>query len=147
MPKSRSCAGKEAHDPNHDRDRGNRRANDRILLKFVLNQEPPVIQTPFGPVVSQAPTGQPHTTVTQDSLDADVISRVLPDYPPLAQQARIQGVVVLEAVINPQGTVENIKIVTGHRLLIQATIEAVKQWIYRPQPSEVTARILINFTF
>ncbi|PYS43279.1 MAG: hypothetical protein DMG14_01380, partial [Acidobacteria bacterium] len=100
-------------------------------------------QTPFGP--QAAPT--PHADVTQDFLVADLVSRVLPAYPPLAVQARIQGVVVLEADIGTQGTVEDVRIVTGHPLFRQVTIDAVKQWVYRPQANPVTTRILINFRF
>ena len=72
--------------------------------------------------------------------------------PALAKQARIQGVVVLEAEISKEGTIDNLKVVTGHPLLIQAAIDAVKQWRYKPtllngEPVPVVTTITVNFAF
>jgi len=85
-------------------------------------------------------------------IAANLISQVEPVYPELARQARIQGVVVLEAEISREGTVENLKVVTGHPLLTQAAIDAVKQWRYKPimlngQPVPVVTTITVNFAF
>ena len=55
-----------------------------------------------------------------------------PVYPPLAKQARIQGVVLLEAKISKEGTIDNLRVISGHPLLTQAAIDAVKQWQYKP---------------
>jgi protein TonB len=71
-------------------------------------------------------------------------------YPPLAKQARIQGVVVLEAIINKQGSVENLRVINGHPLLIQSALDAVKQWKYKPtllngEPVEVVTQVTVNF--
>lgn len=79
------------------------------------------------------------------------ISRPQPIYPPLAKQARIQGVVRLEAQISKQGTIENLKVVSGHPLLVQSALDAVRQWRYRPtvlnnEPVEVITTIDVNFT-
>jgi protein TonB len=63
---------------------------------------------------------------------AAAISQVTPNYPAVAKEAGIQGVVVLEAEISKQGAVENPTVITGHPPLIQAAIHAVKQWRYRP---------------
>lgn len=81
-----------------------------------------------------------------------MIRQVKPVYPPLAKQARIQGVVVLEAVISKQGTIDNLRVITGHPLLIQSAIDAVKQWQYKPtllngEPVEVVTTITVNFAF
>lgn len=81
-----------------------------------------------------------------------MITQVKPAYPPLARQARIQGVVVLEAEISKQGTIENLRVITGHPLLIQSAIDAVKQWRYKPtllnnEPVEVITTITVNFAF
>jgi TonB family protein len=83
---------------------------------------------------------------------ANLLQQVRPVYPPLAKQARIQGVVVLEAVISKEGTIDNLKVITGHPLLIQAAIDAVKQWRYKPtmlngEPVEVVTTITVNFAF
>lgn len=79
-----------------------------------------------------------------------MIRQVKPPYPPLAKQARIQGTVVLEAIINKQGSVENLRVLTGHPLLIQSALDAVKQWKYKPtllngEPVEVVTQVTVNF--
>jgi protein TonB len=57
---------------------------------------------------------------------------VPPVYPSLASKARISGVVVLEATLTAQGTVEEIRVISGHPLLVEAAIACVKQWQYEP---------------
>ena len=78
-------------------------------------------------------------------------SKVAPVYPPQARQAKIQGQVVLQAVIAPNGTMQEVKAISGHPMLIQAAIDAVKQWAYEPtvvngQPVSVATQISVNFT-
>ena len=80
-----------------------------------------------------------------------LVHQVKPAYPPLAVQARIQGTVVLQAVIARDGTVRDLRVVSGHPLLVQAAMEAVKQWRYKPyllndQPVDVDTQINVNFT-
>ena len=80
-----------------------------------------------------------------------LIRQVRPQYPLLAQQARIQGMVVLQAVIGKDGTVQDLRVVRGHPLLTGAAIAAVKQWLYRPyylndEPVTVDTQINVNFT-
>jgi protein TonB len=79
------------------------------------------------------------------------ISRPQPIYPPLAKQARISGTVRLEALISKQGTIESLRVIQGHPLLVQAALDAVRQWRYRPtvlngEPVEVQTTIDVNFT-
>lgn len=74
-----------------------------------------------------------------------------PVYPPLAKQARIQGVVKLNAVISKEGAIEQLTVVSGHPLLIPSALEAVKKWRYKPtllnsEPVEVVTQIDVNFT-
>ena len=57
---------------------------------------------------------------------------VPPTYPPTAQQARIQGVVVLECTISPEGKVVSVTPLRGHALLTEAAVDAVRQWEYTP---------------
>lgn len=57
---------------------------------------------------------------------------VPPIYPPIASRARVSGIVVLEATLTMQGTVEAIRVISGHPLLTQAAIDCVKQWRYEP---------------
>jgi protein TonB len=65
--------------------------------------------------------------------------------PPLARQARIQGVVVLDLTVGSEGIVDNIRVISGHPLLIQAAIDAVKQWQYAPQPEAASTTATFNF--
>jgi protein TonB len=72
-------------------------------------------------------------------------------YPPLAKQARISGTVKLAAVIAKDGTIQDLKVISGHPLLIPSALEAVKQWVYQPtllngEPVEVSTQIDVNFT-
>jgi TonB family protein len=81
---------------------------------------------------------------------ANVVKTVPPVYPPLARQARIQGKVILDAVIGKDGKVQNATAVSGHALLIQAALDAVRQWEYRPtllngEPVEVSTQVEVTF--
>jgi TonB family protein len=81
----------------------------------------------------------------------NLISKVAVVYPPLAKQARIQGVVHLTTTIGPDGAVENIQVISGHPLLVQSAMEAVKQWVYKPtllngNPVGVITQVDVNFT-
>jgi periplasmic protein TonB len=80
-----------------------------------------------------------------------LVYQLKPIYPRLAMQARIQGTVVLQAVIGKDGIVHDLHVVSGHPMLVPAAIEAVKQWRYRPyllnnEPVEVDTQINVNFT-
>ena len=79
-----------------------------------------------------------------------LVQQVKPHYPPLVVQARIQGTVVLQAVIGKDGKVHELLLVSGHPLLAPAAMEAVKQWRYRPyllngEPVDVDTQINVNF--
>ncbi len=68
-----------------------------------------------------------------------------------SMEARIQGVVVLQAQISKEGNIENLQLISGHPMLAPAAIEAVKQWKYRPyllngEPVEVDTQVQVNFT-
>jgi protein TonB len=75
---------------------------------------------------------------------------VKPIYPPLAIATHTQGAVVLAAVIDRNGTIEKLRVVSGHPLLVRAAIDAASQWRYRPyllngEPLEVETQITVNF--
>ncbi len=81
---------------------------------------------------------------------AKILRQVTPLYPPLARQARVSGVVRLEAVISREGTVESLHVLSGHPLLAPAALDAVRQWLYRPtllngDAVEVLTEIEVNF--
>ena len=92
---------------------------------------------------------KPLRVVSQVEL-ARPIHRVEPMYPTLAKQARISGVVELVGVLGTDGRIHELRVISGHPLLINAAVDAVKQWIYAPtllngQPVEVQAPITVNF--
>ena len=82
---------------------------------------------------------------------ANAISQTPPEYPPLAQAARVQGDVQFDATIGKDGTVQNLHLLSGPPLLIQAAMQAVQHWTYKPtllnnQPVDVNTTITVNFT-
>ena len=81
----------------------------------------------------------------------NLITKVVPKYPPDAKQARIQGTVRFDATIAADGTIKNLDVVSGHPLLVAAALDAVRQWVYKPTllngtPVEVLTVIDVNFT-
>jgi protein TonB len=111
----------------------------------------------IGSVLSSMPTVAPKIATPQRvRVSSGVVSglllrRVNPVYPPLARQARIQGVVLLQAQISKTGDIENLQLISGHPMLAPAAIEAVKQWKYKPyllngEPVEVDTQVQVNFT-
>lgn len=88
--------------------------------------------------------------ISQGVTQGLLTHRVEPSYPALARQARIQGVVVLTAIIDKNGSIQNLQLVSGHPLLAPAAIEAVKQWRYKPfllngQPVEMETTVTVRF--
>src|SRR5277367_2987090 len=82
---------------------------------------------------------------------ASLINRVQPIYPPLARQTRIAGTVRLHAIIGKDGSVQQLEVLSGHPLLVQAALDAVRQWRYRPtllnsEPVEVDTTIDVIFS-
>jgi protein TonB len=82
---------------------------------------------------------------------AKLVNKVTPLYPPLAKQARIQGTVRLQAVIAKDGSVVELQVLAGHPLLVQAALDAVRQWRYHPtllngEPVEVVTTVDVIFT-
>ena len=78
------------------------------------------------------------------------LKNVAPEYPDIAKQARVQGVVILECTISPQGKVTDVKILRGIPLLDQAAVSAVRQWVYTPTllngvPVPVIMTVTVNF--
>lgn len=110
----------------------------------------------IGGIISSTPTAIPHLappTVVRVSSGVSqglLIRKITPTYPPLARQARIQGAVVMEAMISADGSIDNLRVISGHPMLVYAAVEAVKQWRYRPYllngtPVEVQTTIQVNF--
>lgn len=97
------------------------------------------------------PTPDAHPPRVSRVMEGNLIYRVQPQYPALARQARVQGVVVLHAMISREGRIENLQVVSGPPLLVKSAIDAVLQWRYRPyylnnEPVEVETQVTVNFT-
>jgi periplasmic protein TonB len=78
-------------------------------------------------------------------------NEVQPEYPVLAKETRTQGNVVLDCVIDPQGNVTQMRLVSGHPLLVPAALKAVQQWKYQPtllngQPVAVEMKVTVTFS-
>jgi protein TonB len=79
-----------------------------------------------------------------------LIKKVVPIYPAFARQNRISGTVRLRAVVSTEGRIKDIQLVSGEPLLIEAAIQAVRQWVYQPwildgKPVEVNTNIDVSF--
>jgi len=78
------------------------------------------------------------------------LKSVAPEYPEIARQARVQGVVILECTISPEGEITRVTVLRGIPLLDQAAVDAVKQWVYAPtllngEPVSVIMTVTVNF--
>jgi len=102
---------------------------------------PPIVVAPIKPVRVGGAIQEPR-----------IVKLVQPVYPALAARARVTGMVVLEAVVTEAGTVDEIKVISGHPLLVEAAIACVRQWLYEPTllngvpvPVILTAKVSFNF--
>jgi protein TonB len=89
--------------------------------------------------------------ISQGVTKGLLVHRVEPTYPTLARSARVQGEVVLSAVIDTNGQITNLQLVSGHPMLVPAALTAVKEWRYKPyllngQPVEVETTITVIFS-
>ena len=109
--------------------------------------------TPKAPSQPQVPVPSrpvPRIRVYSAQSLTRLIRKVAPKYPPLAVQARIEGIVRYEAVIGANGRILSLEMKSGHPLLVPAATEALKQWVYQPTmvnggPVEVTTSIDVIF--
>lgn len=118
--------------------------------------------TPPQPAIEAAPTGDAQTAANvtsnaaervQMSADASeiVTAPVRPNYPLLARQMKVQGSVILQALIGRDGIIQNLRLVSGPRILASAAEDAVRQWHFKPhyqgsEAVETQAKITVNFT-
>jgi len=115
----------------------------------VASSAPPVT----APVDSAASVTSPAAErVQMSSGSAEVVGQpVKPGYPMLARQMRVQGSVILQALIGRDGTIQNLKVLSGPAILAAAAQEAVRQWHFKPhylgnESVETLANITVNFT-
>ena len=96
------------------------------------------------------PPSVAHRPPVSHMMEGNLIFRVQPGYPVLARQVRVQGPVVLRAMISREGAIENLQVLSGHPMLVRAALDAVRQWRYRPyvlngEPVEVETEVTVNF--
>ena len=112
---------------------------------------PPPPPPPPPKKVEEQSDSSRRANVSGTEQQAKVIRRTTPVYPPLAKQARIQGVVRFRAIISKDGTIKDLSLISGHPLLAPAAMDAVKQWSYQPttingERVEVLTQIDVTFT-
>jgi protein TonB len=103
-----------------------------------------------GLVLAPPPPTATHQPRVSRMMEGNLIHRVQPDYPAPARQVRVQGTVILRAMISREGAIENLQVLSGHPMLVQAAVDAVRQWRYRPymlngEPVEVETQVTVNF--
>lgn len=101
-------------------------------------------------LLAVAGSAQSSKKLSQAEAMAAVVSKTPPEFPVIARQLKIQGVVELEAVIGENGLVEAVNIVSGNPVLTKPAAEAVKKWKFAPQsvdgkPTRATAPVVVSF--
>jgi periplasmic protein TonB len=88
----------------------------------------------LGGVGGAPPPPKPQGRIRQGGMvqAAKLVNKVQPQYPPLARQTRISGTVRLHAIIGKDGSVQSLTLESGHPLLVQSALDAVRQWRYQP---------------
>jgi TonB family protein len=81
----------------------------------------------------------------QDEITRKVKSKIAPTYPELARRMSIAGVVKVQVVVAPNGSVKTTKVVGGHPLLVNAAVDAVKKWRFEPASEETTGVVEFKF--
>ncbi len=114
------------------------------------SQPEPVQQQPVQPQQPEQPAAPKPIRVSAGVVAGQIITHINPVYPEFAKAGHIQGAVVLKAVISKEGTVENLTVISGPLELRSSSLEAVRQWIYKPyllngQPTEVETTITVNY--
>ncbi len=120
--------------------------SNAINVDLSAGSAAPTAQAAPGGVVSATDRVQLSEQTTQ-SVDKSVA----PDYPLLARQMKVQGAVVLQALISREGAIQELQILSGPSILAAAAREAVRQWRFKPyyqngEAVETQARITVNFT-
>ena len=119
------------------------------FLSGAVSVAPPPPPPP-APKVVAAPSGPQQITVGGDVEAAMLLHQVRPVYPAMARAARITGTVRMKAVIGTDGTIKNLTAISGHPMLVDAAMNAVRQWIYKPtildgKLMEVNTEIVVHF--
>ena len=114
------------------------------IADYISNLKPGILPVPKPPIRHEP------IPVVGSLMESKLIHKVNPVYPELARKTHTSGIVVLKGIIDEEGTVTNLVVMSGHPLLVDAAREAVLQWKYSPtilngEPMPVTALIKVSF--
>jgi periplasmic protein TonB len=113
-----------------------------------MERTPPLVEPPRAAPPAQQ---EKHTVkISEGVLEAQLISRIEPQFPSIALQTKTQGTVRLHAIISRDGRITSLDVLSGHPFLVKAALDAVRQWRYRPtllngEPVEVETSITVIF--
>jgi protein TonB len=117
------------------------------IASGIVGGVPGILEGPPPPPVSHEPV-----RIGGQMQAPALLKRVEPIYPPIAQHASIDGVVILNAIVDEHGRVQSVKVLRGHPMLGKAATEAVQQWVYEPlrlngtpTPFELTVSLWFHF--
>ena len=107
-------------------------------------------ETPAPPAATAVVSAADHVQLSQQATQT-ATRTVAPDYPLLARQMKVQGAVVLQALISREGSIQELQVLSGPAILAAAAREAVRQWRFKPyfqngEAIETQAKITVNFT-
>jgi TonB family protein len=113
-----------------------------------IGKTQPFVEPPR--ITSLAQPDRRPVKLSEGVLEAQLISRIEPQYPSLAKQTKTQGTVLLRAIISRDGRIASLTVLSGHPLLVQSALAAVREWRYRPtmlngEPVEVETSITVIF--
>ena len=109
----------------------------------------------MGSVASEEPkqgvTVPLRVRISSGVASALIVKKVAPLYPEKAREEHVEGTVLLHVMIDKEGNVQHVDLISGHPLLAPAAIEAVRQWRYQPyllnnRPVDVDTQVSVNFT-
>ncbi|MGH9502689.1 MAG: energy transducer TonB [Terriglobales bacterium] len=125
-----------------------------VIFRAPPSEAVPGSKKKIGPVETQV-TGTPGSAAASDqrkdpSASSYLLTKVVPEYPEEAKQQRLQGPVVMNVLVASDGSVHELKVISGDPQLAQAAAHAVRQWRFRPhlfkgKPAEFETRITVNF--
>jgi protein TonB len=121
-------------------------ANGSRIIEDLVNKEPLKLPRP------EPPQRRALIPVGGQIQESKLVFKVNPVYPEIARRTHVSGSVVLEAVIDEEGNVSTLKVLSGHPFLAEAAVQAVKQWKYSPtvlngEPVPVLAMVTVVFRF
>lgn len=126
------------------------KASTKIPFDFAFKDKVTDVKLKPENRLANGSSGSNRVRVSQGVIQGMVIHKVAPVYPPEAKRARVQGTVILAAIIGKDGRIKNLQVVSGPSALADAAVGAVQQWRYRPyillgEPVEVDTQITVNF--